>query len=382
MHILNLDCMDETMEIWVKMKNCFGMKENNATCFNTNYASTRVKIIILLRIIVRWMYFRFDVAWFTIYEACKFRTSESTATCMFDVLIAMIYLCNLHIDYYIDMYTLYMDIQVIDYVYYVYSNLESKLAIIITIFIRLSLMFSQLNESNGNCIVNDNCSNCNESYYKFIIYGFSLVFICLTELLLWIKAFTWMIYQAIEYKKKDLDIISKKFISSANESSIVIDAAANKMIKSFRYCVSFHYISTLIIGFVHSIYLTYQLIYYSDVNKNVLYLSNLPAMFALHIIIISSKQSTSLTDATIESCKYHTSIIITCHLMIIIYSIYSGYQLIYYLNFLKIMILGKCLAILCIYVKVELILIHYYAKYYSVLTIVLCVNGNSISHRL
>ena len=91
-----------------------------------------------------WTYFMYGVASPIIYKPCKFRCSKSTVKSMFDDVIAMICFGNSHIDEKVEINTFYINNW---FIKWIYLNLESLFALIITVFMILLYFFIRLNES-------------------------------------------------------------------------------------------------------------------------------------------------------------------------------------------------------------------------------------------
>ena len=105
-----------------------------------------------------WTSFLFGVASPIIYEPCKFRSSKSTAKCMFDNVIAMICSGNPNMDDKVAINTFYINNW---FIKWMYLNLVSLFALIITVFMILLYFFIRLNESLIRWIVNDDLYNYN-----------------------------------------------------------------------------------------------------------------------------------------------------------------------------------------------------------------------------
>ena len=104
-----------------------------------------------------------------IYGPCECTFSKSTATCMFDYVIALIYSGNSHIYH-----------QLIKLIYF--NSKDSVFASVIKIFMRLFDIFIALNKSFIDCIVGNDWYNYYQSYYSYYknFYCYLFIFVYLT----------------------------------------------------------------------------------------------------------------------------------------------------------------------------------------------------------
>ena len=193
-----------------------------------------------------------------IYEPCKFRCSKSIVkcACMFDTVIAMICSGNSRMDENIDINTFYVDNWFINWIY---SNVESPFAPIITVFMILSYVFILSNQSFIGWIVNDNWFSYYQSYYK-IIYCYSFIFSALAMIILWIKVIRLIMFESI--------IIAQKYFNIVNDENN-LDADTNdteysigQKMDLYDHCGTIDYNLMYCISDIYSIYIIYKLIYY------------------------------------------------------------------------------------------------------------------------
>ena len=227
------------------------------------------------------MRFIFDVTGPTIYESYKFMFTKSNVKCMFDCVIAMIYICsgNPHMDENMDIDTFYIDNQCIKCIY---LNPASLFALMLTAFMTILQFLIRLNdhESLAGWIVNDNWHNYYQSYYKRI-YCYSSIFIALAMITLWLKMTRLIMFESILFADEYLHISNDEnnFNVGRNETDLTID----KTMDLYDDCAFINSNLMHFIGGIYSTYIIYQLIYYLYISQKFI----IDQLFIIMIVLVA-----------------------------------------------------------------------------------------------
>ena len=197
-----------------------------------------------------WMHFIFDVTSPITYECCKF-------TCMVESVIELTCAWNSHIDKSMDINTFGIDNR---FFKWIYLNLQSLFALIITIFMKILYFFIQFN-------VNYDLCNYSQSYYKIIYcYHYSFIFIALSMIISLIKMIRWMMFESIMFAHQYLNITDDENNLHANTNDT--QPTINKKMDLYHHdCGILNSILMYFFGDIYSIYIVYQLIYYLYILK-------------------------------------------------------------------------------------------------------------------